>query len=175
MGFNGTYQVRCAGVDVAAPYPVNGDGKTVCHYPTTTLTSQPFKHACFSSAPLSGVTAVDVFSDEASHICLGILLQYGDGTLRALGQCRFGAASVVHTENPVQLCLSPISYEEMPRRRLGRRKWLKGQLTHFLAEGARIQANEGESPEEEQRVCYDMRGTAEFWYYCRESRLQIAD
>ncbi|KAL6910159.1 hypothetical protein GGI43DRAFT_389466 [Trichoderma evansii] len=57
--------------------------------------------ACHHYASLEGVANAYVFTDyERRGVCNGILLEYEDGTERALGQCRLGLDPVQCYEHP---------------------------------------------------------------------------
>ncbi|XMA18183.1 hypothetical protein WAI453_010974 [Rhynchosporium graminicola] len=46
--------------------------------------------ACYSSAQLKEIMSIWIFRDEKDHFCRGLIIEYLDGTERALGLCRIG-------------------------------------------------------------------------------------
>ncbi|KAH6984428.1 hypothetical protein BKA56DRAFT_654838 [Ilyonectria sp. MPI-CAGE-AT-0026] len=80
----------------------------------------PFENAYFSSAPLEGVTWVHIFEDKDDKVCLGMILEYANGSERAIGQCRFGLDRVTTVANPSRICFAEYKYRRkgpiQPRR-----------------------------------------------------------
>lgn len=59
--------------------------------------------ACHHYASLEGVANAHVFTDhERQGVCNGILLEYEDGTERALGQCRLGLDPIQCYKHPTK-------------------------------------------------------------------------
>lgn len=50
----------------------------------------PLSDACYASAQLKDVISVWIFRDEKDQFCRGLIVEYFDGTERALGCCRIG-------------------------------------------------------------------------------------
>lgn len=61
-----------------------------------------FYFATHSYASLEGVVNAHVFKDKEQGVCRGILLEYEDGTQRALGQCRLGLDTVQCYKHPTK-------------------------------------------------------------------------
>ena len=56
----------------------------------------------FSSAPLQATKFIQVFHQESSALCKGILTEYESGAQRAVGECRIGADPYdIYTKPPV--------------------------------------------------------------------------
>ncbi|KAI0474610.1 hypothetical protein F4859DRAFT_74248 [Xylaria cf. heliscus] len=57
-----------------------------------------------SIASLEGLQSVEVFYDQSSRHCRGMVLYYQNGGCRAVGQCRFDVDSAKHFIQPSQIC-----------------------------------------------------------------------
>lgn len=57
-----------------------------------------------SRAPLEGLRSVEVFYDENSRYCRGMLLNYQNGGCRAVGQCRIHVDPAKQFMKPSQIC-----------------------------------------------------------------------
>lgn len=57
----------------------------------------------YSSAPLARISCIHVFEDETG-LCRGMLFEYLDGTLRAVGQCRLGVDHRITYKAPSVIC-----------------------------------------------------------------------
>jgi hypothetical protein len=64
----------------------------------------------FSWASLSNVSSTQTFSDRHDGYCEGIILRYGDGAERAVGQCRLGKDCQTICERPSLLHYNKCSY-----------------------------------------------------------------
>lgn len=62
----------------------------------------PLTDAYLSTANLEDVATVYVFAARGSEFCVGILLQYGNGASRSLGQCRLGVDRCIAVQRPRQ-------------------------------------------------------------------------
>lgn len=62
----------------------------------------------FSSAPLAKISRTHVFENETG-LCRGMLFEYTDGTLRAVGQCRLGVDHRTTYKAPSVICSRRIS------------------------------------------------------------------
>ncbi|KAI1157820.1 hypothetical protein F5B18DRAFT_665679 [Nemania serpens] len=60
--------------------------------------------AHLSMAPLEGIRLVDVFYDQDSRHCRGMVFHYQNGGCRAVGQCRISEDSTKQFTQPSQLC-----------------------------------------------------------------------
>lgn len=68
------------------------------------------KDAHYSSAALENVTAASVFVAAESGLCMGIILEYCNGTKTSLGQCRLGYDRCITVRQPTQLCWAAADY-----------------------------------------------------------------
>lgn len=67
--------------------------------------SSAYHQALFFSAPLDNVTRLQVLGDPGTGCCHAILLDYANGSRRALGNCRLGVDPVIETyPHPARLC-----------------------------------------------------------------------
>ncbi|KAL7895785.1 hypothetical protein HDV63DRAFT_401081 [Trichoderma sp. SZMC 28014] len=117
---------------------------------------QPFRSASYSSAPLSNVIRAQVFSDRrlSDPVCRGILLEYRDGSKRALGQCKLGVDRSEECMNPAQLCYTSVV------------------MNH--ANNVKVEVFNGSSHpahEETGWTCCFMTGVLEFWFSERDVKL----
>jgi hypothetical protein len=115
---------------------------------------QPFRSAGYSSAPLSNVIRAQVFFFETGRAsaCQGIVLEYRDGSKRALGQCRLGIDVSEECADPTQLCYNNLSKNTV--------------LVKFYSNGSAHPRHE-----ESGWTCCSMRGVLEFWYSERDAEL----
>lgn len=116
----------------------------------------------FSSAPLADVTAAEVFRRGPGPYSRGILLTYGNGGQRALGECRLGVDSSRRYEWPRLLCTTMESKrsEVPPNRRL----WTA--MVQF--KDAQAHEHDGDGWK-----CYDMSGTLNFWFTHNQQYLEV--
>lgn len=86
----------------------------------------------FSWAPLSGIRSIRTFYDEGTGLCRGIIFQYENGGLRAVGQCRLHVDSSTLVVRPSVLCFQLTSYFTSPNTpsRQGVRVDLGADATH---------------------------------------------
>jgi hypothetical protein len=117
---------------------------------------QPFRSASYSSAPLSNVIRTQVFIGKqlSASVCRGIILEYKDGSKRALGQCKLGVDRSEECMNPAQLCYTPVT---------------KHNMKHVQVKG--FDESSHPSHEETEWTCCLMKGTLEFWFSEREVEL----
>ncbi|KAI5467578.1 hypothetical protein BGZ63DRAFT_449696 [Mariannaea sp. PMI_226] len=109
---------------------------------------RPFhKQACFSSAPLQGVSKAEIFYEKDTGMSKGILLEYDNGGRRALGQCRLGVAGIQVTGKPGQLCLT--DYSDI----------------HQTAISFTAADSQQHRHEKLGWRCYEMKGTLESWTF----------
>ncbi|UKZ86356.1 uncharacterized protein TrAFT101_002191 [Trichoderma asperellum] len=67
-------------------------------------------YSTHSYASLEGVVNARVLRDKEKGMCRGILLEYEDGTLRALGQCRLGLDTVQCYKHPTKFHYTIVKY-----------------------------------------------------------------
>lgn len=117
---------------------------------------QPFRSASYSSAPLSNVIRAQVFSERrfSDSVCRGILLEYRDGSKRALGQCKLGVARSEECINPAQLCFTSVVTNNV------------NNVKVKVFNGSSHPAHE-----ETGWTCCLMNGVLEFWFSEREVKL----
>lgn len=112
-----------------------------------------------SSAPLEGVSSVDVFQEENCQACRGIMLKYENGGLRAVGQCRIGVDATKLYSQPLWICFRTSG-------RAGQRSELC--LTEVSFDSmAHHGAHYGWQ-------CTRMQGLLQFWFSERASKLSIS-
>ncbi|KAL7924041.1 hypothetical protein ACQKWADRAFT_35977 [Trichoderma austrokoningii] len=124
----------------------------------------PFKEACFSSASLENVTFLHIYTDADTGFCRGILVEYSNGSQRALGECRIGLDPVNTCKNPACLCFTAIT------------RILAG--TPIVLKGTKVSSSAYQSVhthDEEGWTCLPMRGAVEFWFTNRQSVLRVID
>lgn len=136
----------------------NGYVQFMPHAPVSPM--PPIKDPCFSSAPLSDVVSVEVFRDQTGF-CQGILLTYGNGGRRALGQCRLGVDRSIICKNPLRICAANFKFQP-PKR-------------GYQLEVAKVEA--GQDVKHSHRPlgypwkCFPMKGLLEFRYQCDQLQL----
>lgn len=64
-------------------------------------------NAYFSWAPLEGIQSIRGFYDKDTGLCRGLIFQYENGGLRAVGECRKHLDDDVLTVKPPVLCFQP--------------------------------------------------------------------
>ncbi|KAL7922289.1 hypothetical protein ACQKWADRAFT_84373 [Trichoderma austrokoningii] len=132
------------------------------------VSSSLLPKAFFSSAPLEGILNVHVFGMWG--FCKGILIEYEDGSKRALGQCRLGLDDVQSWHRPLSMHFVSAGYErnvcDLVRET---RKSSSAQVT-FDSESSHI--TEDGSLEENY---YELKGRLNFWFTYNEVELQLVD
>lgn len=129
------------------------DMPTTATSPTLPFNDQPpLERACFSSAPLVGVTGVTIFYVPDTELCRGIIVRYSNQAMRSLGQCRLGSDKRLDMESPTQLCYISIT------------DW-------SCSKGGLLQVARAESTSERTHkhrdggwMCCPMRGTLKCWF-----------
>ncbi|UKZ87605.1 uncharacterized protein TrAFT101_003391 [Trichoderma asperellum] len=111
---------------------------------------QPFMSATYSSAPLNDVIRTRVFYERGAPACRGIVLEYGNGSKRGLGQCRLGVDQTEECIDPTQLCYSSLGKNSVQVR-------FSNGSSHWH--------------EETGWTCCMMRGVLEFWFSDTEVKL----
>lgn len=119
-----------------------------------------------SYAPLERVVKAHVFTDNEADRCRGILLEYEDGTKRALGQCRLGFDLVRCYENPTTFCYLPV--EPIYKENRG-----------YQDKGIQVTFDSETGPFAEQDTAkweiYPMKGTLQFAFHNLETIVKIHD
>ncbi|MBE3046651.1 hypothetical protein IMZ48_29800 [Candidatus Bathyarchaeota archaeon] len=118
----------------------------------------------FSSAPLRGVVLAEVLQRGRGPYCRGLMLTYGDGCQRALGDCRVGVDPSRRYEKPGRLCICRSSEEDPSYNR----KWWSAKV---VFQGSRAHRHD----DGESWVCVDMAGTLNFWFSHREQYLETIE
>ncbi|KAM6520197.1 hypothetical protein FALCPG4_013750 [Fusarium falciforme] len=121
----------------------------------------PFRRPFFSSAPLSGVVRAEIFRDPDTGFCRGILLTYGNGGQRALGQCRVGIDCSKTCTLPTWICIA--NFQHSPPKRGYRLQVSEVEVTHATEHTHRFQGVQWE--------CFPMKGWLEFWFRRQESQV----
>lgn len=116
--------------------------------PTFRYRKHPFRSASYSSAPLRNVIRAQVFYERraSASACRGIVLEYRDGSKRALGQCRLGVDQSEECFEPARLCYGSLGKNSV-------------QVT-VCSRGGSHAGHE----EETGWTCCSMRGVLEFWF-----------
>lgn len=113
---------------------------------------QPFRSASYSSAPLSDVIRAQVFYERGrASVCRGIVLEYSNGSKRALGQCKLGVDQIEECMEPAQICYYSPG---------------KNSVQVKVSNGS-LHAGHGEAG----WTCCLMRGVLEFWFSDGEMKL----
>ncbi|KAF4497327.1 hypothetical protein FAGAP_6489 [Fusarium agapanthi] len=73
----------------------------------------PYRGRLYFEASAKDVVHADVYYEEASGYCRGLLLEYANGAQRALGQCRVGIDPFKSCDKPNWLCYSH-SFDDKP-------------------------------------------------------------
>ncbi|KAM0346229.1 hypothetical protein ACHAPU_005654 [Fusarium lateritium] len=118
------------------------------------------EHVNLSSAPLENVTRVQVLEDDDSGFCKAILLDYGNGARRALGNCRLGIDRAKTYLRPSHICYRAAGHASGIRRDIP---------------AVRVEAgcNANHDHEEDGWVCSMMEGTMEFWFSKEQSVVRV--
>jgi hypothetical protein len=107
-----------------------------------------------SSAPLARVSAATVFFDKETELCLGILFQYENGGLRAVGQCRLGFDPYKKYAEPLTMCSRIVT--------LSKDGW-RGNILGNRIEFGGWRPHE-QHPEEDGWECRSLQGTLIFYF-----------
>ncbi|KAI5455711.1 hypothetical protein BGZ63DRAFT_136285 [Mariannaea sp. PMI_226] len=124
----------------------------------------PFKYACYSSAPLEGILRSRIYYDEYGF-CQGIILDYLNGTKRALGQCRVGLDLFEDCERPSFVCHRLTTYCEA-----NSVKALRAVLVKFSTRAK----HEGSNSCVDDLACSLLKGNLRFWFDARQAHLELA-
>lgn len=134
------------------------------------VTSSLLPKAFFSSAPLEGILNVHVFTVTWKKRCMGILIEYENGSKRALGQCRLGLDEVESWHKPLSMHYVREDYERNVCDFINETRKSKGVHVTFDSESSHI--SEDGSLEENY---YELKGRLDFWFTCHEAELQFVD
>ncbi|PTB43012.1 hypothetical protein M441DRAFT_56047 [Trichoderma asperellum CBS 433.97] len=146
-----------AAISAMSAYPNESSEIT----PFARLSKAPFQEACFSSAPLEGIVLLQIYSDAETGLCRGILAEYGNGSQRALGECRIGVDPVCTYKSPACLCFTQVT-----RNRSGTSIELKGIKVSSSYQSEHKHGEVGWS-------CFPMRGTLQLWFTNEQSILEV--
>lgn len=134
------------------------------------VTSSLLPKAFFSSASLEGILNVHVFHIEWRKLCKGILIEYENGSRRALGQCRLGLDEVQSWHKPLSMHYVPAEYERNVNDRINETRTSKNAQVTFDCENSHV--TEDGSLEENY---YALKGRLNFWFTFHEVELQFVD
>lgn len=140
-----------------------------CRNPNATF-SQTSPMAFFSSASLEGILNVHVFTVSQNKFCKGILIEYENGSKRALGQCRLGLDQVQSWHRPLSMHYMPVEYERNVGDLVNETRTSKGAHVTFDCESSRI--SEDGSMEENY---YALKGRLNFWFTYHDVELLFVD
>ncbi|KAL7950230.1 hypothetical protein V8C42DRAFT_309859 [Trichoderma barbatum] len=130
----------------------------------------PLRHAYFSSASLEEVLKAHVFSDKRRNLCKGILLEYENGSKRALGQCRLGWDRVQSWRKPLSMFFAYASYQfTMPDDAYRPHSHRSVQVT-FDSESDHVDEDGELDPN-----FYPMKGCINFWFLVNDVKIEIVD
>lgn len=166
-----TGQMVFVGAEPADPRQI---ATTLFHNPHAKF-EVPFRGAYHSSAPLEGVQQIHVFTQQRpeiserieDEICKGILLEYSDGGVRALGECRIGVdvSRYLMTAMPKYIHVASIQRHDLIR--------------GLEMSVAQVAVSDDGQVDENRSFChwetFEMKGTLHFWYSKDECKLIFRD
>ncbi|KND91539.1 hypothetical protein TOPH_03860 [Tolypocladium ophioglossoides CBS 100239] len=123
--------------------------------------SPPFEKAYFSSAPLEDVSSIRIFNEMEAQACRGIVIQYVNGSQRALGQCRVGIDRDQIVMRPRRLCLASFA--------LGR-SYTGDQLYGTKVESSTTLHHKHDRTD---WACNELRGVLRFWFKNQQTKLEL--
>lgn len=103
--------------------------------------------------------------DHERQFCNGIVLQYDDGMVKHLGQCRLGVDTMKCIQRPEYICYAAAEY-----RALSPGCTYKGVMVEFSRCGHAHDTQMGTT-----WICHKMSGMAEFWFSRNTSELVITE
>jgi hypothetical protein len=110
-------------------------------------------HLAFTSyAPKEDVVCIRVFTETKTGNCRGLLLEYGNGSQRCLGECRTGLDTELVFKNPEFLCMGEV---------------YNGDQKAFQV---RVYSERPHKPKTGKWKCCNMRGTRGILKYWRKDR-----
>lgn len=134
------------------------------------VTSSLLPKAFFSSASLEGILNVHVFTVSWKKLCKGILIEYENGSKRAMGQCRLGLDEVQSWHKPLGMHSVPAEYERNVCDLINESRTSKSAQITFDSESSHV--TEDGSLEENY---YELKGRLNFWFTFHEVELQFVD
>lgn len=78
----------------------------------------PLQDACHALAILSCVKSIWIFRDKEAQFCRGLIVEYLDGTEKALGLCRIGVDLAERCDAVEQLSFKVVQQQERPNHRM---------------------------------------------------------
>lgn len=135
--------------------------------PFAPTTSPPINHACFSSAPLQSVVSTQAFYDAETRVHRGIVINYQDGTRRALGQCRVGLDPFKYCASPSRVCFTlpdPVQ----------RRTRLHQEFSVKFEFGTDVEHTH-DGADNLEWICSPMKGILQFWFSGKDTRLEMVN
>lgn len=121
----------------------------------------PFTSANYSSASLFNVRRTHIYYEAGVKTCRGILVEYLDGSRRALGHCKVDIDQTQECIEPGQLCYnSTISNNPL--------SGLKRQSVQVVI--SKENAHEHVGP---GWICCAMKGVLGFWFDDRDTKIEI--
>lgn len=133
--------------------------------PFTPTTSPPIHHACFSSAPLQSAVSTQAFYDAETRVHRGIIINYQDGTRRALGQCRVGLDPFKYCASPSRVCFTLPDPAQ-------RRTRLHQEFSVKFEFGTDMEHTH-DGTDNLEWICSPMKGILQFWFSGKDTRLEI--
>ena len=119
----------------------------------------PFRMANYSSASLEGVVRARTFLRQNDD-CRAIVLEYSNGSQRAMGDCRLGIDPVEIWNTPTCICIFKTTYNPRP--------------LAVALQVVKVRFSEREHQHTEPGwTCHAMRGNIEFWYTHDETCIGI--
>ncbi|KAL6790186.1 hypothetical protein GGI42DRAFT_365683 [Trichoderma sp. SZMC 28013] len=124
-------------------------------FSTFKFKGHPFKPAYYSSAPLDDVTRTEIFQERGGSTCRGILLEYRNGSRRALGQCKVGIDDIQECIEPMQLCYNNLLVNGTQSVQV----CISREILH--------------THDERGWVCCIMKGVLELWFNNRQEKIKL--
>ncbi|PTB45506.1 hypothetical protein M441DRAFT_131140 [Trichoderma asperellum CBS 433.97] len=156
--------------DSQYPVPVIDPPPTITSLSPYGLNPPPPPKAFFSSASLEGILDVHVFTVGWKKLCKGILVEYENGSKRALGQCRLGLDEVQSWHKPLSMHYMPEDYERNVCDLIRETRTSKSAVVTFDSESSH--RSEDGSMEENY---YELKGRLNFWFTFHAIELQFVD
>ncbi|PON29443.1 hypothetical protein TGAM01_v201692 [Trichoderma gamsii] len=134
------------------------------------VSSSLLPKAFFSSAPLEGILNAHVFTVGWKKLCKGILIEYENGSKRALGQCRLGLDEVQSWHKPLSMHYVPEEYGRTVGDLINESRTSRSAQVAFDCESSHV--TEDGSLEENY---HELKGCLNFWFTYHEVELQFVD
>lgn len=125
--------------------------------------------AFFSSAPLEGILNVHVFTVWGGF-CKGILIEYENGSKRALGQCRLGLDRVQSWHKPLSMRYVPGEYQRNDSDTVRETLMAKSAQVTFGCKSSHV-TEDGSL----EKNYYELKGRLDFWFTLHDVELQFVD